>query len=388
MDTYRALHTAALAVVAALIAFSSPAFAQPAPTAKWTVMVYMSGDNNLEDYIVKDIEQELAPVGSSANVQIIALADRAPGYDTSRGNWESTKLYRVTQGMFATPEAAVADWGEKNMGDPQTLIDFVKWTRANYPAQRYALYFWGHGWNTHPGYTMSDDTSVDALDAPEIRNAQAALGFIDVVAFDGCNMAAFEVHKLWAGKATAVVASQEYVNWDGLEYEKILPQLAANPNMTADQLASISALSSQGNNERTGSAIATDARHTTLWNALDAWAVALRAALGKERKNYKSAFGATRTFWQVPYEKDLLDMVQEVNARVTDANVRSKGQALITAIQGATIAEWSTNAYADANGITIYQIDTAAQKDAYWNYYQGLGLAPSSWIAFLNDYAR
>ena len=41
----------------------------------------------------------------------------------------------------------------------------------------------------------------------------------------------------------------------------------------------------------------------------------------------------------------------------------------------------------DGNGITIYQIDTAAQKDAYWNYYQGLGLAPSRWIAFLNDYA-
>ncbi len=46
------------------------------------------------------------------------------------------------------------------------------------------------------------------------------------------------------------------------------------------------------------------------------------------------------------------------------------------------------NANANANGITIYQIDTAAQKDAYWNHYQGLGLAPSRWIAFLNDYAR
>ena len=48
----------------------------------------------------------------------------------------------------------------------------------------------------------------------------------------------------------------------------------------------------------------------------------------------------------------------------------------------------SADANANANGITIYQIDTAAQKDAYWNHYQGLGLAPSRWIAFLNDYAR
>ena len=37
--------------------------AAPAPQAKWTVMVYMSGDNNLEDYIVKDLELELAAAG-------------------------------------------------------------------------------------------------------------------------------------------------------------------------------------------------------------------------------------------------------------------------------------------------------------------------------------
>src|SRR5690349_24947935 len=49
-----------------------------AANAKWTVMVYISGDNNLEDYVVKDIELELAPTGSNANVQVVALADRAP----------------------------------------------------------------------------------------------------------------------------------------------------------------------------------------------------------------------------------------------------------------------------------------------------------------------
>jgi hypothetical protein len=51
------------------------AFAAPPARAKWTMMVYISGDNNLEDYVVKDIELELAPTGSSANVQVIALAD-------------------------------------------------------------------------------------------------------------------------------------------------------------------------------------------------------------------------------------------------------------------------------------------------------------------------
>jgi hypothetical protein len=54
------------------------------------------------------------------------------------------------------------------MGDKQTLIDFVTWTKANYPADHYALVFWGHGWNWHPG-VMQDDTNADTLDYDETR---------------------------------------------------------------------------------------------------------------------------------------------------------------------------------------------------------------------------
>src|SRR5262245_40671056 len=111
--------------------------ASAAPTAKWTVMVYMSGDNNLEEFIAKDIETELAPTGSSANVQVVALADRGPGYDRSHGDWQSTKLFHVTPGLTALPGNEVADWGERNMGDPQTLVDFVTWSKTNYPADHY-----------------------------------------------------------------------------------------------------------------------------------------------------------------------------------------------------------------------------------------------------------
>src|ERR671923_2200347 len=154
--------------------------APPAPQAKWTVMVYISGDNNLEDYVVKDLELELAPTGSSANVQVVALADRAPGYDTSRGDWQGTLLFHVTKNMLATAENAAEDWGERSFGDPQTLIDFVTWTKTNYPADHYALYFWGHGWSWHPGYVMLDETMneqdddpalLDTLDMEEVKAA-------------------------------------------------------------------------------------------------------------------------------------------------------------------------------------------------------------------------
>src|SRR5262245_12140439 len=88
------------------------ASAAPPPRAQWTVMVYISGDNNLEDYVVKDLELELAVPGSSTAVQVVALADRGPGYDRSRGDWQTTKLFHVTPGLVATAANAVADWGE------------------------------------------------------------------------------------------------------------------------------------------------------------------------------------------------------------------------------------------------------------------------------------
>jgi len=377
--------------VAAISLMTGTAWAAPPAPARWTVMVYMSGDNNLEDYIVKDIELELGLAGSNAEVKIVALADRGPGYDTSRGDWQGTKLYYVTRGMLADSASAVADWGERNMGDPQTLIDFVSWAKTNHPADRYLLYFWGHGWNWHPGYVMEDDTSADTLDYGELKAAIPQLGFIDVVGFDGCNMASIEVYKLWQGKATAVAASQEYVNWNGIEYDTVIAQLLANPYMTADAVAVASAQSAivQGG-ERTWSAVAVDTRLGTLLTATDQFAVALNNGLAANRKKYDRAFGATRTMWQAPMDKDLYDMAAEIKLAVSDATIKARAQSVIDAFASTVLWEGHTNAYSDVHGITIYHVSKPTEKDSNYTYYRSnLDFAlTTAWDEFLDAYAR
>ena len=365
--------------------------AAPLPQARWTIMVYMSGDNNLEDYIVNDIEQELGLAGSNADVRIVALADRGPGYDTRRGDWQSTKFYYATQGIVADAASAVADWGERNFGDPQTLIDFVTYARTNYPADRYALYFWGHGWNWHPGWVMEDDTNVDTLDYHEMKAAIPQLGFIDVVGFDGCNMATLEIYKLWQNKATAVTASEEYVGWNGIEYDSVIAQLRANPHMSADQVAVATAQSAIAlGGEKTWSAVAVDGRLAALLTATDQFAVALTNGLAANRKKYDRAFGATRSMWQAPMDKDLYDMAAEIHANVTDATIRTRAQAVMNAVTSVTLWEGHTNAYADVRGTTIYHISKASQKDSNYTYYRStIDLAlTTSWDEFLNAYAQ
>ena len=391
--TTRSFITFVLLLVLLLTLTGTTLAAPPAAKAKWTVMVYISGDNNLEDYVVKDMELELAPTGSSADVQVVALADRGPGYDTSYGDWQTTKLFHVTQGMTAAPENAVADWGERDMGDPQTLVDFVTWSKANYPADHYALYFWGHGWNWHPGYVMADDTTKVAqpddytLDYDEIKPALPSLGFIDVVGYDGCNMASIEIFDLWHGYATAVTGSQEYVNWEGIQYDVVLAQLAANPGMNADQVAIATSVSA--NADKTWSAVAVDVRFDALVNAVDQWSVALNNGLAANRKKYDRAFGATQTFWQAPMDKDLYDMAYEIKRNVSDTNIKNKSQAVMDAVSAVVLHERHVNAYSGAHGITIYHISKATEKDSNYTYYRTLDFAlQTGWDEFLDAYAK
>jgi hypothetical protein len=290
--------------------------------------------------------------------------------------------------MIADSASAVTDWGERNFGDPQTLIEFVRWSKVNYPADHYALYFWGHGWNWHPGYVMLDDTSADTLDYEEMKAALPSLGFIDVIGYDGCNMASIEIFNLWHGYATAVSSSQEWVGWEGIEYDVVLAQLSANPNMTADQVAV--ATSQSASSDKTWSAVAVDGRFDVLVAVVDQWAVALNNGLAANRKKYDQAFTATRSFWQAPMDKDLYDMAYEINRLIPDQNIKSKSQAVMNAVTAVVLYERHVNAYSEVHGITIYHISKASQKDTDYAYYWStIDFAlQTAWDEFLNAYAK
>lgn len=354
--------------------------------AKWTVMVYIAGDNDLEEYVVKDIENELGKIGSNAQVRIVALADRTPGYDTSRGDWTGTKLFHVTRGLQASPQAAVADWGERNMGDPRTLAEFVAWTKQNHPAERYALYMWGHGWNWHPGYIMEDKSNRDALDPHELRGILPQIGPIDVVAYDGCNMGAIEVEAMWHGHATALVHSQEFVDWDGIEYDVFLQQLNQNPAMSADQLAINTTRSASINNERTGSAVAVDGRFKTLLSAVDQWSVALLQGLPRYKAQYAQAFNQTQHFEDALDEKDLHHLAELMARQVPDPAIQAASRGVMQAYKAVMLHAWHRPDYPQANGITITQLDP---KEEHRGYYAGLDFARlTRWDEFMDAYNK
>ena len=363
----------------------------PKPAQKWTFMVYIAGDNNLEPYVTTDIEDELGY--SNDDINVVVLADRTPGYDDAAGDWTQTLLFYVTPGMTATPENALEDWGERNTGDPQTLIDFVQWTKANYPAERYALIFWDHGWGWRPYQAIWDETDDDTLDQHEIATAMDTLGPIDLVGYDACEMQMIEVHATWRPYAQAFVGSQEDEWYDGMEFEIALPALQANPDMTAEQLA---VELSQSMSEWTASSVALNADWDSLLTAVDEWSVALLDGLPTYKSEYDAAYRHVMGV-KDPLNKDLYDAAYEVMTHASDPTIQAKSQAVMNAVEAVVLHEWHKPKYGDAHGIGIFWprrvVDLDEPSSPQWNdfqYYQDY-LAFSQlthWDEFLDAYVN
>ena len=212
--------------------------------ADWTFMVYLDGDNNLESNAIDDF-LEMAQFGSTTDLDIIVQFDRIPEYDSSWGDWTTTKRFRVTRNMTPITEDQIEDIGEANMGDPQTLIDFVTWAQQSFPSDKYALILWNHGdgWSremTRPGKesVCTDSTDSDRLNMKELQNAFSSIGGrLDLIGFDACLMSMIEVAYEIRDYGDVMVGSEEVEPDEGWPYQIILEGLQANPSWSAQSLA-------------------------------------------------------------------------------------------------------------------------------------------------------
>jgi len=206
----------------------------------WTVLVYGLGDNNLEADLLTDL-QEMAAVPAAA-LEFVTLVDRTPDYTDRElpgvGNWSTAKLISITPGSFVEE----GDLGELDLGDPQVLADFVVQGIQGHPADHYALILWDHGSIAGVG---SDESSGDGLTVPEIaaavRGALDTVGLdrLDLLGFDACLMAAFEVAAAMPGLADYMIASEEVEPNTGWDYSAF-DVLAAEPDtITARRLGEV-----------------------------------------------------------------------------------------------------------------------------------------------------
>ncbi len=232
----------ALFIAAAVFAmFPVMSQAQGEEPAEWTLMFYMDCDNNLEAPQLNDLE-EMMRVGSNAKINLIALIDRSPksGTPDERGftdravgglpNWTDAKYVVIEKGKLRL----LRSLGEVNMGDPANLTAFLDETVKTFPAKRYGLVFGDHGagW---PGILSDETSNSDGIDMSEmpvvLKDFVTKHGKLDLIGFDACLMANFEVARTVAPYAKTMVASEELEPGNGWNYTPLMTRLTQNPEM-------------------------------------------------------------------------------------------------------------------------------------------------------------
>lgn len=204
----------------------------------WTFMIYLDGDNNLEGDCI-DIFLDLSSVGSTDNVSIVVQLDRIGGYDDRFGGWEDCNRFYVTKDLIPTDGNAIEHLGEVNMGDPDTLTDFVNWAIGSYPADKYCLVLSDHGSGCVHSVCIDYTDGYDWITLPELSQALSVVPQrMDVLYFDACLMGMIEVAYQIRDYADVMVASEE-VAWTGTPYDYYLSNLTANPSMSASELADV-----------------------------------------------------------------------------------------------------------------------------------------------------
>jgi KaiC/GvpD/RAD55 family RecA-like ATPase len=202
--------------------------------ADWTFMVYLDADNSLESAGI-DVFLEMASVGSTPQVNIVAQFDRIPDLDSRYGDWTDCKRFYLTKGMTPTPGNATEDLGELDMGNATTLRDFVNWTISSYPAKHYCLVLWDHGIGCMG--LCFDVTNNDSLTLPKLSQALDGLpAIMDVTFLDACSTGMIEVAYQLMNYANILI-SQEGLGYQPAPYNLFLSALTSNSSMTPDAFA-------------------------------------------------------------------------------------------------------------------------------------------------------
>lgn len=211
--------------------------------SEWTLIFYFAADNDLEDVELNDLE-ELTHLASNPQVHILALVDRSPLGEDNEGytnravanlaNWSHAKLLDVQQDKLIELD----DWGRLNMADPQTLRRLLTVAQERYPANRYGLFLVDHGLGWQ-GICSDEGASRahDALDPGELQTALKSMQApLELLGLDACLMSTLEIYLACAPYSHALVASQDSLPGQGLDYVQAIRQLQGKPKSDGLQL--------------------------------------------------------------------------------------------------------------------------------------------------------
>jgi hypothetical protein len=356
---------------------------------KWTIMVYLDADCNLEGAGIDDMN-EMEMEGSDSDVNVIVQIDRIPGYDSSNGNWNDARRYYMTKDYStSTISSTVQQYlGEVNMGLADTLQNFVQWGKSNYPADNYALILWDHGsgimYGSNPGGVCWDDSNNDAyLTLAEIESVLSTYS-VDLLGFDACLMGMVEVHYQLKDYVDVIVGSEENEPGDGYPYNDILNYIKNYPDATPSELGQQIVIKYDNSypsyyDITQAAAVALTPEFVT---SLQGFSSELNSIVGAQKSNIQTSRSNSLNFGEASYI-DLYDFANEIKTSCSGP-IQTKAQYLMDNITDIIIEERHSSSFADAHGFSIYFPES--QYDYAPNYENSDFATDLQWDEFLTYY--
>ncbi len=184
-----------------------------------------------------DIGEMTADIWSD-NIQIVIQTGGATRWSNQMINPNRTQRFLYKGGEFSE----VADLPLVPSSVPDTLADFLRFCRDEYPADHTMLVFWNHGGGPF-GYG-NDSIFNSSFTLADIREALSSVyrpnsskPAFDIIGFDACLMSCLEVTHALEGFADYYCLSEETEPGDGWDYTPFLQAMTEDPTMSPAKVA-------------------------------------------------------------------------------------------------------------------------------------------------------
>ncbi|HEY4364556.1 MAG TPA: clostripain-related cysteine peptidase [Bryobacteraceae bacterium] len=162
-----------ISVLGASLCWLTAAWGQAAPvTNSWTVMVYMSGKNNLQCQALVDFAA-LANVGSVKGAQVFVELGR-PMSPSCGKKWSGVRRFHILPGTTPYGGTAVPS-RDADMSQGRSVEAFVRWVLAQRTRRtdHYILVMWGHALGLKFQPTLLDALSPSTAEAaPDLSSLE------------------------------------------------------------------------------------------------------------------------------------------------------------------------------------------------------------------------
>lgn len=210
---------------------------------EWTVYWYLCGSDLESNYgaATNDLA-EMLEVKLPETVKVVIQTGGA-------SIWQNEVMSANKLGRYLYDHNGlqlIEELPSANMGDAQTLSDFLTFGKEKYPARHTAVVFWNHGGGSVSGAAFDELYGMDSLSLAEMYQAfSKTFGEnpqnppVDIIGFDTCLMATVDTAYTFSDIGKYLVASQEVEPGNGWLYSGWLGALAQKPDMEPLELSKV-----------------------------------------------------------------------------------------------------------------------------------------------------